>query len=400
MMRRPLAFLVVSVAVAVPSHAADKIFDPTVLHDTQLVMDPADWAALRANFHSNQYYAANVAIDGDVLEQIGVRSRGQGSRDSTKPGVKLDFNKLARGQTFHGLKSVQVKNILQDPAMLRDYLAMTVFNAMGIPAPAVSYTRLTVNGEYWGLYNLVESVEEPFLVEHFGEKTGDLYKYEYTFAWDFSTRGPGANAYVPVPFKPEVPDSPDTSGLVALVQAVNEPSDAAFAGEIAASMDPREFVSYIAIENALAEYDGMLGNEGMNNFFVYQFAGTSRFIFIPWDKDSSFLQANWPIFQRVDDNVLARRLLADPTLRQTYLDTVVKAVTSYVNPAWLGTQLEAAYRLAREAALEDTKKPYSNDDFELAVEGLRGIIAARPADVMAQLPAGSSSHRQAWGSDR
>jgi hypothetical protein len=81
-------------------------------------------------------------------------------------------------------------------------------------------------------------------------------------------------------------------------------------------------------------------------------------------------------------------------------DTVAKAVTSYVNPAWLGPQLEAAYRLAREAALEDTKKPYSNDDFELAVEGVRGIIAVRPADVMAQLPAGSSSHRQAWGSDR
>src|ERR1700716_1141089 len=145
MMRRTLAVLVVSVAVALPARAADKIFDPTVLHDTQLVMDPADWAALRANFHSNQYYAANVAIDGDVIEQIGVRSRGQGSRDSTKPGVKLDFNKFARGQTFHGLKRVRLKNTWRDPAMLRDSLARTVFNAMGIPAPAVSYTRLTVN---------------------------------------------------------------------------------------------------------------------------------------------------------------------------------------------------------------------------------------------------------------
>src|SRR4051794_32239177 len=102
--------LMLALGLAPSLHAADKIFNPAVLHETRLVIDPADWKALQDNFRSNQYYAANVSIDGDVIEQIGIRSRGNGSRSAVKPSIKLDFNKYVKGQQFHGLKSVAVKN--------------------------------------------------------------------------------------------------------------------------------------------------------------------------------------------------------------------------------------------------------------------------------------------------
>jgi hypothetical protein len=38
----------------------------------------------------------------------------------------------------------------------------------------------------------------------------------------------------------------------------------------------------------------------------------------------------------------------------------------------------------RDAALADPKKPFTNEQFEQSVGGLRGVIAARQADVMAQ----------------
>ena len=35
-----------------------------VLHDARLDLDPAAWQALRENYLDNQYYAANLTVDG------------------------------------------------------------------------------------------------------------------------------------------------------------------------------------------------------------------------------------------------------------------------------------------------------------------------------------------------
>src|SRR5262245_57773777 len=86
--------------------AADPVFDQSRLHDVRIVMDPGDWQALRDNFRTNQYYAANISIDGEVVQQVGIRSRGSGSRNDIKPGLKLDFNKYIQTQEFHGYKTM------------------------------------------------------------------------------------------------------------------------------------------------------------------------------------------------------------------------------------------------------------------------------------------------------
>jgi hypothetical protein len=82
--------------------------------------------------------------------------------------------------------------------------------------------------------------------------------------------------------------------------------------------------------------------------------------------------------------VLVARLVAEPAKRQLYADAVARATTSYVNPRWLTPQLETAYAQVRAAALADPHKPWSNGEFEAAVDGLRGVIAAREHDVAAQ----------------
>ena len=55
-----------------------------------------------------------------------------------------------------------------------------------------------------------------------------------------------------------------------------------------------------------------------------------------------------------------------------------------MNDGYLVPKLNDAYALIREAALTDTKKPYTNEQFEGGVGGLRGLIGARAADIAAQ----------------
>ncbi len=206
------------------------IFDEGRLHEARLDLDRDAWQALRDNYLDNQYYAANLTIDGVSVQQVGIRSRGEGSRSEEKPGLKVEFDKYVPAQEYYGYKSLVIDNLVQDASMLREHLSFVVFEAMGIASPRNAFARLTVNGEYWGLYALVEPVSKPFLEARFGEKSGTLYDYEWIFPYDFSWRGEDASAYVPLPFQPETNESKAdvADGLVAFIQTVNETPDATF----------------------------------------------------------------------------------------------------------------------------------------------------------------------------
>jgi hypothetical protein len=366
--------------------AGAPIFDPQVLHEARLEIDPAAWQALRDNYLDNQYYAANLTVDGVSVLQVGVRSRGDGSRNEEKPGLKIEFDKYVPGQEFYGYKSLVIDNLTTDASMMRERLAFLVFEAMGIAAPRNAFARLSVNGGYWGLFALVEPVSKPFLDARLGEKSGTLFDYEWIFPYDFSWLGSEPSKYLPAPFQPETnEEKPDVGdGLVALVEAINYTGDAAFVAEMGSWLDVDRFLTHVAIENALAEGDGILGLQGLNNFYLYEYGAKKRFVFIPWDKDNAFLRESWPLYSGLDTNLLTRRLTADPAKRQVYADAVLRAVSTYVNPRWLTPQLESAYQQIRQAAQADTRKPYTNAQFEAGVDGVRGVIATRESDVRTQ----------------
>ena len=374
------------VAPAGTPAAGAPLFDPSVLHEARLDIDPSAWQALRDNYLGNQYYAADLTVDGVAVRQVGVRSRGDGSRNEDKPGLKIEFDKYVPAQEYYGYKSLVIDNLTQDASMLRERMAFLVFEAMGIPTPRNAHARLTVNGEYWGLFALVEPVSKPFLEARLGEKGGTLFDYEWRFPYDFSWLGPGAGSYVPLPFEPETnEDRPDVAaGLVAFVRAINEEPDATFPAAMAGRLDVDRFLTHLAVENALAEFDGIVGDFGLNNFYLYEYGAGNRFVFIPWDKDGTFRSGTWPLYRHLETNVLTRRLVADPAQRKLYTDAVSRTVDEFLNSRWLLPQLETAYQQIRSAALADARKPFPNAQFEAAVGDVRSVIAARQGDVHAQ----------------
>ena len=94
------------------------------------------------------------------MRNIGIRSRGNGSRSGVKPGLRVDFDRYAIAQKFLGLKSFVLRNNTQDPSNLHERLSMLFFRRMGLPASREVYARLFVNNEYRGLYTIVESVDK------------------------------------------------------------------------------------------------------------------------------------------------------------------------------------------------------------------------------------------------
>jgi spore coat protein H len=385
---RPVFFLALSalLSAAVSVRAADPVFDQGRLHECKLDLDPADWAALRANFQTNQYYAANMTVDGETVKQVGIRSRGFGSRSGAKPGLKIDFNKYVSGQEFHGYKSIVLDNVTQDPSMMRELLANSVFEAVGIAAPQISFCRLTVNTDFWGLYTLIEAVSKPFLKARLGEESGTLYDYEYVDDYRFTYKGDSLEAYSPVPFEPQTNEGKLDSGLVDFIKAINQTPQSGYATAMEGYIDVRKFLTHLAVENALVEYDGIVGQFGMNNFYLYQYGNQKKFIFIPWDKDTSLQGADWPVQQRMDSNEFTKRLMQDPAMKAYYESEVKRIATNFVTTAFLGPKIDAFAALIRPSVSADPNKPFSLAEFEAAVTGLKGIAGARAANVSSQVP--------------
>src|SRR5689334_4273300 len=70
---------------------ADPFFDDAVLHDIYITINTRDWASLKEHFLDNTYYPCDFKWNNIAVRNIGVRSRGTGSRSGTKPGLRVDF---------------------------------------------------------------------------------------------------------------------------------------------------------------------------------------------------------------------------------------------------------------------------------------------------------------------
>jgi len=387
------AFLVLCVATAAGAQTpptADDLFDDGVLHEIRLTMNPRDWESLKANFQLNDYYPAHFTWNGLTARTIGIRSRGLGSRSGTKPGLRIDFDYYTKNQTFVGLTSVVLRNNTQDASSLHERISMRLFARMGVPASRTAHTRLFVNDQYVGLYLIVESVDKRFLLRHFKESDGHLYKFEWSSEYFFEYKGSDPAGYSPKPFQPETHEKdPDPKPLVDMIAAINQSRDTDFVTAMAPLVDLRAFVTQAAIENFLADYDGLLGYAGMNNFYLYRLQPSRLSTFIPWDKSEAFKSGvTHSIWSNIFDvpewrrNRLMDRAMNDPDFRNRYLDTLVACARIASTDSWLEQEIRRAYAQIRQAALDDPLKPFSNEDFEQEVQTMLEFARARPAFVL------------------
>ena len=97
--------------------------DQTAVEDVRLTLAPSDWAALKANYLDNTYYPADFEWRGQKWAQVGIRSRGRGTRSAVKPALRIDFGRYASSQRFQTMKNLSIENLEQDPPMVREYLS-------------------------------------------------------------------------------------------------------------------------------------------------------------------------------------------------------------------------------------------------------------------------------------
>jgi len=382
-------------------------FDPNKLQEIRLEINPKDWNLLKQNFLSNTRYACDFhwKFNGkDVpIPEVAIRSRGFGSRSGVKPSLKVEFDYYDTKQTFLGIKTVVLRANTQDASMMHERLSMELMRRMGLPASRETHAKLFVNDEYVGLYTIVESIDKAFLRSRFNEDTGYLYSYQWAGAYRFEDRGADPAAYSPSPFEPEFnSQTPKPGPIASMVQAINQSPDSQFQSAVGRYLDMNSFLTLLAVESFLAEEDGIAGDYGLNNFYMYRFGGSDLNTFIPWDKSNTFFADGWPIMRNLDTNVLTRRALAIPENLAIFRAALARAADAAGGPGgWLEQEVMKEYLQIQQAAYADPNKQCApnfepalrnctNIEFDQEVAGVLNFAHYRSLDVQGQLAGGTS----------
>jgi spore coat protein H len=400
-----LAALLLAVAPLVSPAAAqtfDDLFNPAALQRIDLLMNSSDWQKLKENFQENTYYPADLRWNGQTVRNTGVRSRGLGSRSGTKPGVRVDFDRYATDQTFLGLKSLVLDNLTQDPSGVKESVSMRMYARVGIPASRESFARLYVNNELIGLYAVIESVDKDLLARVFGSIDGNVQNDGYLFEYNYIVGSPWRFEYSGSDLEPykarfdaktheTKSDATKWGPIEELVRIVNDTPSASLASMLQSRLDVGAFLRFVAAQNFVAQNDGFLGYDGMNNFYFYRLEDSTAHVFIAWDEDNAFLGPDFGITTRHDENLLMRKVMETSAWQSQYFTALQDMADSAAqvdegqNEGWLLAEVRRQLDLIAEPMQEDPSKPYSNDDHAAARAALLNFSDARIAYVRCEV---------------
>lgn len=421
----------------------NRLFDTTKVHTIDIVMD--DWDNLIDQAATEEYYAANVIIDGESCKNVGIRAKGNTSLStvaalgSERYSFKIEFDHYDRAKSYHGLDKLSLNNLIQDSTMMKDYLTYTMMNGFGVNSSLCSYAYITVNGEDWGLYLAVEGVEDSFLERKYGSDYGKLYKPDsMSFGggrgnggdfdmrdFDFNSTGgdpSGANAFEPSAMfggngengrggfgmvsgdvklqyiddelssysniwnnaKTDITEA-DQNRLIASLKKLSSYED------IESVVDAEQVIRYFVVHNYVCNGDSYTGSM-VHNYYLYEKEG--KLAMIPWDYNLAFgtfsggdatATVNTPIDTPVSGGSSDRPMLNWIFESVEFTQLYHRYFSEFLSSVEIEGIIDNTYNLIKDYVEKDPTAFYSYDEFELGVETIRRFCELRSESISMQL---------------
>lgn len=289
---------------------------------------------------------------GGRLWTVGVRFKGSSSLRPLdgKPSFRVDFNHVDPDGDFYGVKHVTLNNMVQDETMLREDAYYWLCARLGVPAPRHGWARVTVDGAAYGLYGVVEAMDDQFVDAHFAADPGGAL---YEGSGDDFT--PDLNH-----FERQEPGEGDVDDFVA------DLSGAVGGGPVLDALrrhfDTDALFTYWALDRAGGNDDGYIYNN--HNFHLYYAPAAGRWTMMPWGVDRSFEDRNAPIYGDAllytVEGTLAAACLAEPACRAE-MDAALLATVE----AWEDLDLVGHVEATRDVIAEDAEAdPRAEDPWQ------------------------------------
>jgi spore coat protein H len=375
----------------------ERVFDGSVLHEIRIEVAPEYLPALE--YDHEQRVPCTFTFDGTTLEHVAIRQKGLGTHAGslyTKPSLSVRFDELVPGQTLHGVDKLILNNGGMDPTLLHEHLGYDLYQRADVPSRRTAHAVVTLAGmpsgaQTYGVYVMVEAVNEKLLARHFGEQHDQGNLFEDEDAPDF--------AEDPLAIDLKDDDEPGRSHqrLVAFADFLNTATDDELAERLDEFIDLERALNGFAVDLLAQHGDGFW--LAAHNYYLYEHPVDHRFVMLPHGMDMAF-EATGEMCGSIPDplsvpTVLGERIARHPALRER----LRQAIDHVLDDAWdvelmearidaLSTLLDAsqhaepvfvaevaAHRASREALkrlLRDTREAWRPTAVATCGDGVRG----------------------------
>lgn len=183
-----------NLAIKIPDYQ-DILFGDDIL-EINIEVEEDDWQSLLENPLAKEYISGDLTINGTKFTTVGIRTKGNSSlsqvaqmEDSNRYSLQFKSNKYVKGQTFYGLNSFCINNIISDTSYMKDYLAYDLMDYIGVDAPLTNYASVKVNGEDYGFYIALERYDKSFLSRVYNTSGGQLYNVKMSMGQEDNFMG-------------------------------------------------------------------------------------------------------------------------------------------------------------------------------------------------------------------
>lgn len=410
------------------------LFDTSSILSVNIQMDEADWNDMLENATAETYYQCNVEVNGTMFYQVGIRPKGNTSlsaiaNDDTtdRYSFKLEFDHYVDGQTCFGLDKLILNNNYADATNLKEALIYDMYQYLGADASLYNYAKISVNGEYWGVYLALEGVEDSFQLRNYGTESGELYKPESMElgggkAQERPDGMPEGDAEPPggmdrnsggadLNYTDDDLDSYETiwDGEVTKTnqadheRVVKALKNIAEGNDLETYMDIDNLLRYMAVHVFSVNEDSLSGTMA-HNYYLYESDG--KLSLIPWDynlalggmgggmpggsgetEESSGATSvvNSPIDDAFSGTDFFDTLLENETYHSQYEAYLQQLVSEYINGGGFDAFYERVRSQIDELVETDPTAFYSYDEYETAAETLYQVVKLRGQSIQGQL---------------
>ncbi|GMK94296.1 TPA: CotH kinase family protein [Clostridioides difficile] len=348
----------------------EKYFNRDKVMEVNIEIAESDLKDMNENAIKEEFKVAKVTIDGDIYGNVGIRTKGNSSltsvvnSDSNRYSYKINFDKYNTSQSMEGLTQLNLNNCYSDPSYMREFLTYSICEEMGLSTPEFAYAKVSINGEYHGLYLAVEGLKESYLENNFGDVTGDLYKSDEGSSLQYKGDDPENYSNLIVESDKK---TADWSKITKLLKSLDTGED------IEKYLDVDSVLKNIAINTALLNLDSYQGSFA-HNYYLYEQDGV--FSMLPWDFNMSFggfsgfgggsqsIAIDEPTTGNLEDRPLISSLLKNETYKTKYHKYLEEIVTKYLDSDYLENMTTKLYNLIASYVKEDPTAFYTYEEFE------------------------------------
>ncbi|MCC7431621.1 CotH kinase family protein [bacterium] len=413
-MKAVLTFLVVFfLGKPVLAELSDSAFVDTEILEVYLVFNQPDfWQQLQNNYNTQTDIVGSFSCKGVVFDSVGVRLKGNSSYNSypgVKKSFKIDFNSYNLNQTFFGLKTMNLNNEFKDPTLMREKIFYD-FAEKYVPCSRTNYTKLFVNGTYWGLYLNVEQVDKTFLKSRFGsDDDGNLFKGDPqgSLKW----KGSDTTSYL-TDYELETENTANAwERLVNFIDKLNNTPVSALKDSLEQVFEVQKFLLCEAMNIIFVNLDSYPGTG--HNFYLYEHE-YGKFDHIFWDTNEAFGNFNFGMNASQLTNLsisyanqnppnsrpLVQKLLQVPEYQQFYYSILYQLVNNDFTETKLFPEIDSLNVLIQTDVFADTNKMYTNSQFTAnqtsniqvtggpggsTILGLKDFVTSRRNSILTQL---------------